>query len=99
MKLLEPRETRTGKVTVEWDPISTLHAELDSRYARLIALREKLAAMKPNDEAVQVQADMYVARAECHGIAVGISVLRCETLEDIAKQAHERYLGFRKSTA
>lgn len=88
MKTLPPRETRTGKVKIEWDPISTLHAELDARYAHLMDAQVSGA-----------MSSMERWRSECHGLAVAISAIYCQTIEDVAKRAHERYLGFSNGTA
>jgi hypothetical protein len=92
MKLLEPRATRTGVVKIEWDPISTLHAELDARYARVMQMRKLIGFSEDNE--------FYVAvKGECHGLAVAISALRCEPIEEVAARAHDRYLGFLQHTA
>lgn len=73
-------EVRTGQVSCRPFPRKALEDQLDVRYSRLLGLD------RTTPEFTQL-------KGECHGIAVGLAVLTCMTMEEVSAAAHQRYLG------
>jgi hypothetical protein len=77
----EPRVTRAGRVSAGPYPYLALLAEADGRYAQLMGMSDR--------DSVQFK----VLKAECHGIAVAISALHADTIEEVSQLVHDRFVA------
>lgn len=78
----EPRITRAGRVASTPYPYLALLAELDGRYAKLM-----------ETDKGQHREMWHTYKDECHGIVIGLSCISGDSIENLSKLAHDRYVS------